>query len=138
LPAVLNSRRGVPITLALLYKAVAEGAGLTVLGVNAPGHFLVRVRCDNSWIIVDPFFGGQMLQRDEAFERLERVLQHPLPRTSAMLATPTHGQWLTRILGNLRQLFADHDRQEDLAAMNELAEVLSAAESASAPNGAAG
>jgi regulator of sirC expression with transglutaminase-like and TPR domain len=132
LPAVLNSRHGVPITLSLLYKVVAEGAGLTVHGVNAPGHFLVRVRCDDAWIIVDPFFGGQMLKRDEAFHRLERVLQQPLPRTEAMLATPTHAQWLTRILGNLRQLFGDEDRQDDLAAMNELAAALSASESAPA------
>jgi regulator of sirC expression with transglutaminase-like and TPR domain len=132
LPAVLNSRCGVPISMSLLYKVVAEGAGLSVLGVNAPGHFLVRVRCDNAWIIVDPFFGGQMLKREEAFERLEKVLQRPLPRTDAMLATPTHAQWLTRILGNLRQIFAEQDRQEDLAAMNEFAAALSAAESAPA------
>src|SRR5688500_7709141 len=42
--AVINSRRGLPITLSLLYKMVGEGAGLQVAGINAPGHFLVRVR----------------------------------------------------------------------------------------------
>jgi ABC-type dipeptide/oligopeptide/nickel transport system ATPase component len=70
LPAALNTRHGVPILLSLIYKVVGQWAGLTVKGINAPGHFMVRVRCDNAWMIVDPFFGGQMLTRDEAFDRL--------------------------------------------------------------------
>ena len=124
LPAVLNSRRGLPVLLSLLYKTVAEGAGLTVEGINAPGHFMVRVRCDNRWMIVDPFFRGQVLSREEAFKRLDRVAQRPLPRIDVLLATATHAQWLTRILGNLRQLFATEGRREDLAAMSELSAAL--------------
>jgi regulator of sirC expression with transglutaminase-like and TPR domain len=120
LPAVLNSRRGIPIILSLLYKVVGEWAGLRVEGINAPGHFMVRVHCDNSWMFVDPFFGGQVLSRQEAFDRIDRVTGCRLPRTNQMLATATHEQWLIRILGNLRQLFSTDGRVEDLAAMTEL------------------
>jgi regulator of sirC expression with transglutaminase-like and TPR domain len=127
-PAVLNTRRGLPILLSLIYKVVGQWAGLTVEGVNAPGHFMVRVRCDNAWMIVDPFFGGQMLTSDEAFDRLDRVAGRPLPRTDEMLATPTHKEWLVRILGNLRQLFATEGRRDDLAAMTELANALETAQ----------
>lgn len=123
-PAVLNTRRGLPVLLALIYKIVGEGAGLTVHGVNAPGHFMVRVQCDNAWMIVDPFFGGQMLTRHEAFDRLDRVAGQQLPRNDELLATATHEQWLTRILGNLRQLFTTEGRCDDLAAMTELAAAL--------------
>lgn len=126
LPAVLNSRRGLPILMSLVYKLVAEGTGLTVQGVNAPGHFLVRVACDGGWMIVDPFFGGQVLSREEAFHRLERIAHRQLPRSDDYLATPTHHQWMARILGNLRVLFASEGRLDDLAAMNELAEALAA------------
>jgi len=125
-PAVLNTRRGLPVLLSLIYKVVGEGAGLTVHGVNAPGHFMVRVRCDNRWMIVDPFFGGQVLSREEAFERLDLVADRPLPRSDELLATPTHEQWLVRILGNLRHLFASEERRDDLAAMTELAGALNA------------
>jgi regulator of sirC expression with transglutaminase-like and TPR domain len=120
LPAVLNTRRGIPIILSLLYKVVGEWAGLRVDGINAPGHFMVRVHCDNAWMFVDPFFGGQVLSRQEAFDRIDRVAGRRLPRTSQMLATATHEQWLIRILGNLRQLFGTDGRLEDLAAMTEL------------------
>jgi len=123
-PAVLSTRRGLPVTLSLIYKVVGQWAGLRVEGVNAPGHFMVRVRCDNAWMIVDPFFGGQVLSRSEAFDRIDRVAGRHLPRTDQMLATPTHGQWVARILGNLRQLFATEGRVEDLTAMTELKALL--------------
>jgi len=124
LPAVLHTRRGLPIILSLIYKVVGEWSGLTVEGVNAPGHFLVQVQCEKSWMIVDPFFRGQVLSRDEAFQRLDLVAGRTLPRMDELLARPTHEQWLTRIIGNLRQLFATEGRRDDLAAMSELARAL--------------
>src|SRR5687767_978066 len=48
LPDVLSTRRGLPITLVLVYKCVAEKLGLTVLGINSPGHFLAAVECPES------------------------------------------------------------------------------------------
>jgi regulator of sirC expression with transglutaminase-like and TPR domain len=128
LPAVLNTRRGLPVTLSLIYKVVGEWAGLRVEGVNAPGHFMVRVRYENSWMIVDPFFGGQVLHREEAFDRIDRVASQHLPRQNALLAMPTHAQWLARLIGNLRQLFATEERHEDLAAMNEFLDALNASQ----------
>ena len=41
LPAVLERRRGLPITLSVLYVAVARRAGIPLSGVGLPGHFVV-------------------------------------------------------------------------------------------------
>lgn len=41
LPAVLERRRGLPITLSVLYVAVARRAGIPLRGVGLPGHFVV-------------------------------------------------------------------------------------------------
>jgi regulator of sirC expression with transglutaminase-like and TPR domain len=122
--AVLNTRRGLPLTLSLIYKVVGEGAGLKIAGVNAPGHFMVRVRTETGWQIVDPFYGGELLTRDQVFDRLDRIAQRLLPRCDELLAAPTHLQWLHRLIGNLRQLFTTEGRHDDLAAMNELLAVL--------------
>ncbi|MDX1948350.1 MAG: transglutaminase-like domain-containing protein [Pirellulaceae bacterium] len=119
-PAVMKSRRGLPILLSLLFKVVGEWAGLSIAGVNAPGHFMVRVRTESGWQIVDPFYGGELLTRDDVFERLDRIAQRMLPRSDDLLAAPTHMQWLYRIIGNLRQLFLTEGRNDDLGAMNEL------------------
>src|SRR6476659_11424124 len=65
LPEVLRTHRGLPITLVLIYKCVAERIGLDVRGINSPGHFLAAVRNESSnsesdqnvgWMYVDPFY----------------------------------------------------------------------------------
>ncbi len=120
LPAVIESKRGIPVTLGLLYKVVADRAGLHVEGVNAPGHFLVRVRGQDDWMLVDPYFGGTPLSREEAFERIGRVTGKKVPHTRHYLQPATHTQWISRILTNLQHVLANENRQHDLAAMNEL------------------
>ena len=124
LPVVLQTKRGLPIVLALIYKAVAEGVGLDVQGINSPGHFLVRVKSGEEWMFIDPFFHGQSLSRDEAFARLEQMGGREVPRDEQILSPATHQQWLSRMLANLQAQFANEGRQDDLAAMTELQEAL--------------
>lgn len=124
LSQVLASRRGIPITLSLVYKVVAEHLGLHVEGVNAPGHFLARVVAENDTMIVDPFFAGSVLTESEAFDRVEAVTGRAVPRSDQYLATATHSQWLSRMLGNLQHVFAAQERRADLAAMSELQSLL--------------
>ena len=69
LPAVLQTRRGIPLTLALVYIEIATQAGLRAHGVSFPGHFLVKLRMPRGEVIVDPF-SGRSLTRDELEERL--------------------------------------------------------------------
>jgi len=124
LPIVIESRLGIPVTLSLLYKVVAQRVGLFVQGLNAPGHFLVRVRGINDWLIVDPFFGGTVLTREEAFERIERVSGNKFSHTRENLKVATHEEWISRILANVQSNLANQDRQIDLMAMRELQELL--------------
>ena len=124
LSVVLETRRGLPILLALVYKVVAERAGLHVEGINSPGHFLARVLVDGRWLLVDPFFHGQSLSRDEALERLGQLTGNNYFGQYEILQPATHPQWLARILANLQNSFAAEGRQNDLAAMTELQQAL--------------
>jgi regulator of sirC expression with transglutaminase-like and TPR domain len=120
LPAVLDSRRGLPITLALVYKGVAERAGLKVAGINAPLHFLAGVEMGNDVMLVDPFFSGRVLSKDEAFERIEQAAGRTVARVDQMLPKATHRQWIIRVLQNLMNIFQHEGREEDYRAMVEL------------------
>ena len=60
LPVVLQSKQGLPITLSLLYKAVAERLGLKVWGIGLPGHFICGLNADGSQMLIDPFSGGRL------------------------------------------------------------------------------
>jgi regulator of sirC expression with transglutaminase-like and TPR domain len=132
LPEVLRTRRGLPITLVLLYKCVAESIGLKVHGINSPGHFLAAVECREpgvataaaKWMYVDPFYGGDLLDCDDVCRRVAETTGVVAADSSTWLRPATHRQWLSRILNNLQAVFAHTGRERDLYAMQELQNLL--------------
>ena len=73
LHSVLRTRRGIPITLAVLYIELATHIGLTARGVSFPGHFLIKLRMNTGHqhgeVVIDPFT-GHSLSREELDELL--------------------------------------------------------------------
>jgi regulator of sirC expression with transglutaminase-like and TPR domain len=123
LPTVLATKRGLPITLSLLYVEVARRAGIPAFGLDVPAHFVVEVDEPGGTLVVDPFHGGRTVTRDELAERLDRVVG-PSWRTNAPLARATSRGWLDRILRNLEASFVRAARLDDYAAMGELRALL--------------
>jgi regulator of sirC expression with transglutaminase-like and TPR domain len=128
LSRVLERRRGLPVTLALIYKCVGQQVGLKVRGVNSPIHFLAAVETDKSWMFVDPFHGGRVLTEDEIFDQMERLSGASITRSKALLSTATHAQWIARIIRNLEQIFHNDGRSDDELAMQELLALVAAIE----------
>lgn len=128
LPEVLERRRGLPITLTLVYKAVAQQLDVAVYGINAPGHFLAEVVAQGpqrrTSMYVDAFYGGVVLEPPEALERIAQTTGHPVAASRKLLARATHRQWLGRMLNNLQATFASAGRERDLLAMQELQQLL--------------
>lgn len=122
--SVLECKRGTPITLALIYKCVAERLPIQVEGVGAPGHFLAQVEVEGRRALIDPFHGGRLLTRAEALRRVEQTTGCVVPECVDVLAPVTHRQWIERMLNNLQVVFAQANCPEDLAAMRELAALL--------------
>lgn len=129
LPTVLSTRRGIPITLVLVYRSVGVRVGLQIEGVNAPGHFLAAVTCveanKRTVQYVDPFHGGALLSRDEAISRIEGVTGQVVPNHIDPLVVATPQAWLSRMLLNLQAIFARTGQERDLLAMQELQSLLS-------------
>ncbi len=61
---VIDRRKGLPITLGILYMHAARGQDWDIAGLNFPGHFLLRLDLGGERVIVDPFNGGRV--RDTA------------------------------------------------------------------------
>lgn len=120
LSAVVTSKNGIPITLALLYKAVAERVGLRVEGILSRAYFLVRVWDGRGWLIIDPCRSGRVLTVAEACQMIGTLLEEPLEADEKHLPSATHQQWITRILVNLCYVFQTMRSQHDLRAMHEL------------------
>lgn len=79
LNAVLRTRKGIPISLAVLWMELAQGIGLQARGVGFPGHFMVKIGLPRGQVVIDPF-SGHSLGREELLDRLE-----PYKRRSGLI-----------------------------------------------------
>lgn len=120
LPEVLESRRGLPITLSLVYKAVGEKLGQTVKGVGLPGHFIASVATDSGTMYIDCFAGGRIMTADECRQRVESIFSDTVEWNDQMLQPVTHRMWVSRMIQNLLHIFTTNQQWTDVAAMLEL------------------
>ena len=72
LSRVIDTRRGIPVTLSILYLLVAKRLKLPVYGVGTPGHFLLGYREDGEAHFLDAFRSGQPLAASEVRRMLVR------------------------------------------------------------------
>ncbi len=120
LPTVLATKKGLPITLSLIYKLVAERIGLRAWGVGLPGHFLAGVEVDGASMLVDAFAGGRILTPDEAHGRLKMMFGEEMEWSEEMLRPASNRHWLTRMLQNLLNVFGSNGNYADVAAILEM------------------
>ncbi len=129
LPVMLRTRRGIPISLAVLWMELAQGLQLDVQGVGFPGHFMVKVRLPLGQAVIDPM-SGRSLSREELSELLE-----PYRRRSGLvdefeaplglyLQPATARDILARMLGNLKEIYRSQQDWPRLLAVQERLVVL--------------
>lgn len=126
---VLGTRRGIPVSLAVLWLELAQGAGLQVRGVAFPGHFMVKVVLPNGQVVIDPVT-GQSLGREELLERLEPyqyergLVPDDMP-LSLYLQAATPRDIVARMLRNLKEIYgAQRDGERLLAVQDRLVVLL--------------
>ena len=106
---VLQTRRGIPITLAILYVEIASQIGLAASGVSFPGHFLVKLRMPQGEVVIDPFT-GQSMSRDALdallvpYRRREGLPgDSPVP-LALFLQAAAPREIIARMLRNLKEI----------------------------------
>jgi regulator of sirC expression with transglutaminase-like and TPR domain len=102
---VIERKRGIPITLCILYMRVARSVNFKMYPVNFPGHFLIKhILEDNSGeIIVDPFNGGRIMDDYSLKALIEQTYpQQSVPLTHALVEKATAAQVVIRMLNNVK------------------------------------
>ena len=116
---VLRTRRGIPISLAVIWLELAQGLGLHAQGISFPGHFLVKIALDAGLVVMDPV-NGQSLGLDTLAERLAPYRDEADRQAGADLdegetplglylqACPPR-DLLARMLRNLKEIHRTHE-----------------------------
>jgi regulator of sirC expression with transglutaminase-like and TPR domain len=108
--AVLRTRKGIPISLSVIWLEIAQSIGLNARGVSFPGHFMIKITLPKGQVVIDPLT-GQSLSREELSERLE-----PFKRRSGLvddfdvplglyLQAAKPRDILARMLRNLKEIY---------------------------------
>jgi regulator of sirC expression with transglutaminase-like and TPR domain len=111
---VLDRKLGIPISLSVVYLAIAQRLNFPMVGVGLPGHFLIRPDFENAGIFVDPFNRGEILFEQDCQQRLDEAYQQQLKLDSSWLAPVSNKQILVRMLNNLKFIYL-HRREIDKA-----------------------
>lgn len=97
---VIDRRRGLPVSLAILYVAAARRLSWSADVLNTPGHVLLRIGSAVEPVLVDAFAGGQIVGAAQLTALLERMLGPGTLPTSEHLAPMTNRAVLVRLLMN--------------------------------------
>jgi hypothetical protein len=116
---VLETGRGIPISLACIFILTARRLGLKVEGCDVPEHFLTRAQENGRELIIDCYDGGKVLDS----VRLAQLELKYAPDFTRLLGTPASAQSIVaRVLRNLinaYHLAGDREASEFMWALAE-------------------
>ena len=118
---VLQRKKGIPITLSLVYTEVARRKGLPLAGVGFPGHFLVKHPGPPADIVVDPYDRGAILAPADCETLLKKHFGPETEMKAEYLAASTHRQILARMLNNLKGSYYRRNNFPKVLTLIELA-----------------
>lgn len=119
---VLKRRRGIPISLAVLYLEMGEQIGVPVKGVSFPGHFLMRVSLPEGDVMLDPTT-GQSLSEAQMVDMLEPYITRSGESIGSalrvLLQPATRREIVARMLRNLKAVYLQTERWQRLLAVQQ-------------------
>jgi regulator of sirC expression with transglutaminase-like and TPR domain len=122
---VLSRRKGIPITLAVVYLEIARRVDFPMIGIGMPGHFLIQPDFEESDIFVDAFNSGEILFAEDCRQKLMQIYQQAIPHLTPELLPPvTKRQIVVRMLNNLLGIYLNSREMERAVAIQSLMEAL--------------
>ena len=107
---VIETGIGIPISLSVVYVAVAQRAGLELAGVAAPMHFLTRIETIEGPLFVDAYHDGQVLNFDDCRTWLESLSGLNAEEIEVALEPASPREIVVRLLNNLKAVHVQGDQ----------------------------
>ncbi|MEM9326714.1 MAG: transglutaminase-like domain-containing protein, partial [Bacteroidota bacterium] len=96
--AVLESKRGNPISLSSLYLIISQKLGLPIYGVNLPNLFILTYKSDQVQFYINTFNRGLIFSKDDIVNYIEHL---QLPLKDEYFMPCSHYDIAVRFLRNL-------------------------------------
>ena len=103
---VLDRKKGIPITLSLIYIEVGRRLGLDVRGIGLPGHFITALYHASGKIFIDPFNRGEIRTVDECLQIIRTYMGSAVAPDFHWLQPIGRKELLVRMLRNLKLIYA--------------------------------
>ncbi|WP_126171967.1 SirB1 family protein [Altericroceibacterium xinjiangense] len=97
---VIDRRRGLPVSLAILYVSAARRLGWQADVLNTPGHVLASIGPETDPVLIDPFDRGEIVTAETLNSLLERILDPGAQVSSEHIAPMSNRGVLIRLLLN--------------------------------------
>jgi regulator of sirC expression with transglutaminase-like and TPR domain len=104
---VINRKKGIPISLSVVYMEVARRVGLALAGVGFPGHFLVKYHDDDIEILIDVFNDGEIRAREDLDQMLQQLYRGQVSYQPSFVAALGKRDILRRMLNNLKWIYLE-------------------------------
>ena len=70
---VIDRRKGLPVALGVLIIHASRSQGWNILGINFPGHFLLRLTKAGEHVLIDPFNKSHLLLKEDLQKIITRI-----------------------------------------------------------------
>lgn len=120
---VIERKKGIPITLCIIYLRLAHSVNFAMQPVNFPAHFLIKhvMEGGNGEIIVDPFNGGRIMDDYSLNSLLERSFpRQNISLTKSFVERTTSAQVMIRMLNNLKSSYSEVSDNERFELANDM------------------
>ncbi len=107
---VLETRKGIPITLSVLFMSIANRVNFPVTGVPMPAHFILKFDNGIDEIFFDPFYGGKVYSRDDCLKYLHHAkAENP----EEILDGCPNWQVLLRMMRNIHLVYSSYQEEPE-------------------------
>lgn len=120
---VIERRKGLPVSLGIIYIVIARQLGWVCDGLSFPGHFLIRLEKGSERVILDPFKGGREMNASDLRQLLKSIIGKNAELSHDYYNAVPNREILVRLENNLKKRLIDG---EDYGQAIQVAEVIGA------------
>jgi regulator of sirC expression with transglutaminase-like and TPR domain len=102
---VMDRRTGIPLTLSVVAMAIGQRAGLAIVGVGLPGHFIAKAVADGKEVLFDPFHGGRQLTPVDCQNLVQQSTGTQFDLLPEHLTATTLKALIVRMMSNLKTVY---------------------------------